>query len=118
MLLDKEQLAAREALDALQARISGGEVGGGIYLWGSVGRGKTMLMDEFYDGLPVGKRRIHFHRFFADLHSRAHELGSMGVALDHVVDGIRVLCFDEFHLDDVADACSWQGFSTQSSRKA
>lgn len=63
-----------------------------------------MLMDEFYDGLPVGKRRIHFHRFFADLHSRAHELGSMGVALDHVVDGIRVLCFDEFHLDDVADA--------------
>ncbi len=104
MLLDEEQLAAREALDALQARISGGEVGGGIYLWGSVGRGKTMLMDEFYDGLPVGKRRIHFHRFFADLHSRAHELGSMGVALDHVVDGIRVLCFDEFHLDDVADA--------------
>ncbi len=63
-----------------------------------------MLMDEFYDRLPVGKRRIHFHRFFADLHSRAHELGSMGVALDHVVDGIRVLCFDEFHIDDVADA--------------
>ena len=42
MLLDEEQLAAHEALDALRARISGGEVGGGIYLWGSVGRGKTM----------------------------------------------------------------------------
>ncbi len=104
MLLDEEQLAAREALDALRVRISGGETGGGIYLWGSVGRGKTMLMDEFYDSIPVGKRRIHFHRFFADLHARAHELGSMGSALDHVVDGIRVLCFDEFHIDDVADA--------------
>ncbi|MFE5875028.1 cell division protein ZapE [Rhodococcus sp. NPDC056506] len=104
MLLDEEQLAAREALDALRVRISDGEVGGGIYLWGSVGRGKTMLMDEFYDELPVGKRRIHFHRFFANLHARAHELGSMGSALDHVVDGIRVLCFDEFHIDDVADA--------------
>ncbi|PBI97321.1 Cell division protein ZapE [Rhodococcus erythropolis] len=104
MLLDEEQLAAREALDALRVRISGGETGGGIYLWGSVGRGKTMLMDEFYDSIPVGKRRIHFHRFFADLHARAHELGSMGSALDHVADGIRVLCFDEFHIDDVADA--------------
>ena len=104
MLLDEEQLAAHEALDALRARISGGEVGGGIYLWGSVGRGKTMLMEEFYESIRVGKRRIHFHRFFADLHSRAHELGSMGAALDHVVDGIRVLCFDEFHIDDVADA--------------
>ncbi len=104
MLLDEEQLAAREALDALRVRISGGETGGGIYLWGSVGRGKTMLMDEFYDSIPVGKRRIHFHRFFADLHARAHELGSMGSALDHVVDGIRVLCFDEFQVTDIADA--------------
>src|SRR5690606_24876909 len=89
---------------ALRARIAIGGIGGGIYLWGGVGRGKTMLMDEFYDSVPVAKRRIHFHQFFADLHTRAHSLGSMGEALGQVVDGIRLLCFDEFHIDDVADA--------------
>lgn len=104
MFLDREQLAARESLDALRVRIGGGGVGGGIYLWGRVGRGKTMLLDEFYGALTVSKRRIHFHQFFADLHTRARELGSMGAALDTVVQGIRVLCFDEFHVDDVADA--------------
>ncbi|MDI9917559.1 cell division protein ZapE [Rhodococcus sp. IEGM 1379] len=104
MLLDEAQLSARESLDALRAKIAAGGVGGGIYLWGGVGRGKTMLMDEFYNSLSVTKRRIHFHEFFSDLHARAHGLGSMGSALERVVDGIRVLCFDEFHIDDVADA--------------
>ncbi|OYD67958.1 cell division protein ZapE [Rhodococcus sp. OK302] len=104
MVLDEAQLSARESLDALRAKITAGRVGGGIYLWGGVGRGKTMLMDEFYNSLSVDKRRIHFHQFFADLHARAHSLGSMGSALERVVDGIRVLCFDEFHIDDVADA--------------
>ena len=104
MRLDEEQLSARASLDALRARIAIGGIGGGIYLWGGVGRGKTMLMDEFYDSVPVAKRRIHFHQFFADLHTRAHSLGSMGEALDQVVAGIRLLCFDEFHIDDIADA--------------
>lgn len=104
MYLDQEQLMVRESLTALSGRIAHGGVGGGIYLWGGVGRGKTMLMDEFYDGIRVAKRRVHFHQFFADLHSRAHSLGSMGLALDQVVDGISLLCFDEFHIDDVANA--------------
>jgi cell division protein ZapE len=104
MRLGEEQLSTRASLDALRERISIGGGGGGIYLWGGVGRGKTMLMDAFYDSVSVSKRRIHFHQFFADLHTRAHSLGSMGEALNQVVDGIRLLCFDEFHIDDVADA--------------
>lgn len=104
MLLDEAQSTARTSLDVLGTRVAAGEVGGGIYLWGCVGRGKTMLMDQFYDSVPVAKRRIHFHRFYADLHNRAHSLGSMGTALESVVDGLRLLCFDEFHIDDVADA--------------
>jgi len=86
----------------------------GVYLWGDVGRGKTMLMDMFFDAAPVDKkRRAHFHAFMADIHERLHRarrstLAEGGdpvaqVAAD-IADGAQLLCFDEFAVNDVADA--------------
>ncbi len=87
----------------------------GLYLYGDVGSGKTMLMDLFYDTLPpsvTSKTRIHFHNFMQDVHKRLHR---MKVEHGNNVDGIpfiaadiaekgQVLCFDEFQCTDVADA--------------
>ncbi|KAI0340917.1 AFG1-like ATPase [Trametopsis cervina] len=88
----------------------------GLYLYGDVGTGKTMLMDLFYNTLPAGikrKRRVHFHSFMIDVHKRIHEakkqLGLNGgdpiapVARDLASDAY-VLCFDEFQVTDIADA--------------
>ncbi len=85
------------------------EVPHGLYLWGGVGRGKTFLMDAFYNCLPYRrKRRIHFHNFMAEVH---HEMKLLSdkkdplIALaDNVEKSTRVLCLDEFHVDDIADA--------------
>ena len=81
----------------------------GIYLWGDVGRGKTFLMDLFFETLPVEKKtRIHFHRMMADVHRRLIALGDVEDPLDKVAADIarqtRVLCFDEFFVSDIADA--------------
>lgn len=87
----------------------------GLYMYGDVGSGKTMLMDMFYDTLPSNiqsKTRIHFHNFMQDVHKRLHamkaELGSDLDAIKYVAADIaekgRVLCFDEFQCTDVADA--------------
>jgi len=81
----------------------------GLYLWGGVGRGKTFLMDAFYACLPYRrKRRIHFHNFMAEVH---HEMKLLAekkdplIALsDMIAKSTRVLCLDEFHVDDIADA--------------
>ncbi|MDD5300206.1 MAG: cell division protein ZapE [Gallionella sp.] len=81
----------------------------GLYLWGGVGRGKTFLMDAFYECLPYRrKRRIHFHNFMAEVH---HEMKLLAdkkdplIALaDIIANHYRVLCLDEFHVDDIADA--------------
>jgi cell division protein ZapE len=77
---------------------------GGVYLWGPVGRGKTWLMDHFLDSVTTRHRRVHFHRFFADLHADAHRLGSIDRAIDAAVGDARLLCFDEFHVHDPGDA--------------
>ena len=85
------------------------EVPKGLYLWGGVGRGKTFLMDAFYACLPYRrKRRIHFHNFMAEVH---HEMKALAgepdplIALaDSIEKSTRVLCLDEFHVDDIADA--------------
>ena len=85
------------------------EVPNGLYLWGGVGRGKTFLMDAFYECLPYRrKRRIHFHNFMAEVH---HEMKLLDekkdplIALaDNIANHTRVLCLDEFHVDDIADA--------------
>jgi cell division protein ZapE len=81
----------------------------GIYLWGSVGRGKTWLMDLFYQSLPFPeRRRRHFHRFMAEVHTELRDLKSQEAPLEIVAQRIaaecRVLCFDEFFVSDIADA--------------
>jgi cell division protein ZapE len=81
----------------------------GLYLWGGVGRGKTWLMDMFYDSLPfTQKRRRHFHRFMQDVHvglkeNTGHQAPLARVA-DSIAAGVEVLCFDEFYVSDIADA--------------
>jgi cell division protein ZapE len=81
----------------------------GLYLWGSVGRGKTWLMDAFHESLPFSKkRRTHFHRFMLEVHARrkqhADEQDPIGKVASDIAAEARVLCFDEFFVSDIADA--------------
>jgi cell division protein ZapE len=81
----------------------------GLYLWGGVGRGKTWLMDMFFQSLPFPEaRRRHFHRFMHDVHEQLKGLQSRESPLDLVAEEIardtRVLCFDELFVTDIADA--------------
>ena len=81
----------------------------GLYLWGGVGRGKSFLMDAFYGCLPYRrKRRVHFHAFMAEIHQRLADLKSeenpVDVVAAELAREVRVLCFDEFHVSDIADA--------------
>jgi cell division protein ZapE len=81
----------------------------GLYLWGGVGRGKTWLMDIFYDSLPFAeKQRLHFHRFMARVHSELRARQSLQDPLADIARSwatrFRVLCFDEFFVSDIADA--------------
>jgi len=89
----------------------------GVYMHGPVGRGKSMLMDMFYDAVPFGikKRRVHFHQFMIEVHDYIHSRRAddgisenMDAALPSLAAVIanrsKILCFDEFHVTDVADA--------------
>ena len=81
----------------------------GVYLWGGVGRGKSFLMDSFYSVVPVvRKTRVHFHEFMRDVHRQLDELKGVADPLDYVARNIarkyRLICFDEFHVSDIADA--------------
>lgn len=81
----------------------------GLYFWGGVGRGKTYLMDTFYEALPFeSKLRLHFHRFMRRVHQELRTLKDQKDPLDIVADRLsreaRVLCFDEFFVSDIADA--------------
>ena len=89
----------------------------GLYIFGEVGRGKTMLMDLFFAASPVArKRRVHFHEFMTDVHERIYALrqkrklgetnGEDPIALTAaaIAQETWLLCFDEFHVTDIADA--------------
>jgi cell division protein ZapE len=89
----------------------------GLYIYGDVGRGKTMLMDLFFEASPVlRKRRAHFHEFMLDVHERVHELRQkmklgeypgadpIELAAADLAREAWLLCFDEFHVTDIADA--------------
>lgn len=81
----------------------------GLYIWGGPGRGKTYLMDCFYESLPFGeKRRVHFHRFMLEIHAALDALPKtpdpLRIVAHDLVKKYRVLCLDEFHVTDIADA--------------
>lgn len=89
--------------------ISRPDVPQGMYLWGGVGRGKSFLMDCFYSAVPVERKvRLHFHEFMRGIHDELRQLKGLKDPLDEVANRVakryRLICFDEFHVSDIADA--------------
>jgi cell division protein ZapE len=81
----------------------------GVYLWGGVGRGKSFLMDSFFNCAPVArKQRIHFHRFMQDIHHALNrhqgEEDPLAVIAREISRQTRLICLDEFHVTDITDA--------------
>lgn len=123
---DAEQRAAAERLDMLQHELEAAPPRGsllwriarrkpssprGVYLWGAVGRGKSMLMDLFYDQLHIQrKRRVHFHAFMQGVHARMREVRKsesgdpIPLVADALVENVRCLAFDEMVVNNSADA--------------
>ncbi len=136
LIYDDAQIAAAKALDDLLIRLDTHSnkkfffwqkrlILKGLYLWGGVGRGKSMLMDWFFDAAPVSRKsRVHFHAFMLRVHEKIGEWRKMTSAerrsADHYVRGVgddpippvakyfadrsNLLCFDEFHVTDITDA--------------
>ena len=98
--------ARRSTLRKLFARP---EMPRSVYFWGGVGRGKSFLMDCFYDSVPYQrKRRVHFHAFMQEVQNDLKKFNNEPDPLQRVADRVaketRLLCFDEFHVSDIADA--------------
>ncbi|MCC9206353.1 cell division protein ZapE [Arthrobacter sp. zg-Y769] len=115
--LDAAQLAVLPALNRAAAAARSSEPAPGnssVYLWGPPGRGKTWLLDTLFTSVDIPeKRRLHFHDFFRELHSLVfagygnpgyRQDSAFAVALDRMLGSVRLLCFDEFHVKDPADA--------------
>lgn len=94
----------------------------GLYMWGGVGRGKTYLMDVFFDSLPFRRKlRIHFHRFMQRVHKELNALKGTRNPLETVADRLHeeavVICFDEFFVTDITDAMLLGGLFDQLFRR-
>jgi cell division protein ZapE len=116
-LTDQGPLSKKSALGWLMSRGAKPQPPRGLYIWGGVGRGKTMLMDLFFAAASVPqKRRVHFHAFMGEVHDRIAEfrakLKAGTVRGDDPIEPVaaaiagetRLLCFDEFTVNDIADA--------------
>ena len=87
-------------------------ISGGIYIYGEVGRGKSMLMDLFFNHINLPKKRIHFHQYMIIIHRSLHNLRKTHPKLTDPLKYLakefaqkyQILCFDEFHVNDIADA--------------
>ncbi|MDO4637710.1 MAG: cell division protein ZapE [Lautropia sp.] len=81
----------------------------GVWMYGGVGRGKSFLMDTFYEALPIERKtRLHFHAFMRAVHQELKTLSAVANPLDEVArraaERYAIICFDEFHISDIADA--------------
>ncbi|MCC6193791.1 MAG: AFG1 family ATPase [Burkholderiales bacterium] len=99
--------AARQS--TLKRLLSPPEVPRGIYLYGGVGRGKSFLMDSFYAVVPIRRKtRVHFHAFMRDVHQELAtlkgEVDPLAAVAQRIARRYRLVCFDEFHVSDIADA--------------
>lgn len=107
--LSVRQAQAITAMARASQQLLAGQPARSLYLHGPVGRGKSWLLDGFFQALPIAeKQRVHFHDFFARLHRgmfthRGHD-DALRLTLDELLSGCRVLCFDEFHVHDIGDA--------------
>ncbi|MEP1230326.1 MAG: cell division protein ZapE [Litorimonas sp.] len=125
LIRDEAQLIAGQALDDLLERLPDHapnflqrflkkhDTPKGLYMWGGVGRGKSMMMDWFFEAAPIAaKRRTHFHAFMLDVHSRINAWRKDPLKTGDPIDPIAkeiaaqsyLLCFDEFHVTDITDA--------------
>ena len=106
---DADQSISSRITGIFSLNKSGSPACKGLYIWGSVGRGKTYLMDIFYDCLPVEKKlRLHFHRFMQGVHQQLNKVRDEENPLDIVAGHFRkhavVLCLDELYVSDIGDA--------------
>jgi cell division protein ZapE len=106
-----DELAAFRAArkSALKRLFGGPDVPRGVYLWGGVGRGKSLLMDGFHATVSIGRKmRVHFHAFMRDVHAALarlkDEADPLAAVAAQVANRYRLICLDEFHVDDIADA--------------
>ena len=95
--------------NALTKLISRPSIPRGVYMWGGVGRGKSFLMDCFFNAVPLQRKtRLHFHEFMREVHRELAELHGTSDPLDHLGKSIarrfRLICLDEFHVADITDA--------------